>query len=558
MLFSCSNHPPRCRWRKSGLVRSQRISARKARSGKFGNLKMSLYPFEWLGKPRASLPKVKTGCVNCKKRHVKCDENKPVCKRCEKSKRDCVYQNQQMNPSNDASLLVHFYHPSPQPPPLLRQFTSENERCGFDSFRQVPAQVLGGGLGWSDWGEVVLQNSENDPALRHAVIALGIIYEDHVRSLSEGSKTNDQLLLPLAYRQYQQSIQLLRNQLQQNSMRSMETKMLSCMLLIVFDFIQGDDRAATAHLFGGIAILRMFLAQRSASDPLIDRISVPWRTSLELSSMLPTEASFGARLLLGYGYLDFWSSCWMESNPVLPEVSILEGLSVRHLPRPDTELQVSFQKFTPLENRIREFLRAAKSSHTSNRFDQTPTPQPSVSSDTPSKANSDCDTPESNKASVTFADMKTTLLHELSQWQEEFDCARSTNINFEPTASLAANIVAVDHIKLEIMLVASQADGTVDYQASTPAFKKILRLSDVVIEDEGFPTASPFHLSSPFAFINGIIHPLYVAALKCEDVLVCQSAIDILYSRHWKEGAWDSFVMGNIARRKLAERHLVR
>jgi Fungal Zn(2)-Cys(6) binuclear cluster domain/Fungal specific transcription factor domain len=519
---------------------------------------MSLYPFELLGKPRASLLKVKTGCVNCKKRHLKCDESKPVCKRCEKSKRDCVYQNQQMTPSNDTSLRIHVYHPSPQPPPLLRQFTSENERCGFHSFRQVPAQVLGDALGWSDWGDVVLQHSDNDPALRHAVIALGIIYEDHVRSLSEASKINDQPLLPLAYRQYQQSIQLLRNQLQLNSMRSMETKMLSCMILIVFDFIQGNYRAATTHLFGGIAILRTFLAQKSVSDPLIDRISAPWRTSLERSGMLPTEASFGARLLLSYGYLDFWSSCWMESDPVLPEVSTLEGLVVRHLPRPDTELQVSFQKFTPLENRIREFLRAAKSSHTSNRFDQAPTPQPSVSSDTPSKANSYCDTPESNEASVTFVDMKTKLLHELSLWQEEFERARSTSINLEPTASLAANIVTVDHIKLEIMLVASQADGTMDYQSSTPAFKKILRLSDVVIEDEGFPTASPFHLNSPFAFINGIIHPLYVTALNCEDVLVCQKAIDILYSRHWKEGAWDSFVMGNIARSKFAERHLVR
>ncbi|OIW29346.1 hypothetical protein CONLIGDRAFT_321339 [Coniochaeta ligniaria NRRL 30616] len=32
---------------------------------------------------RASRPKVRTGCINCKQRHLKCDEKKPCCSRCE-------------------------------------------------------------------------------------------------------------------------------------------------------------------------------------------------------------------------------------------------------------------------------------------------------------------------------------------------------------------------------------------------------------------------------------------------------------------------------------------
>ncbi|WJG35826.1 uncharacterized protein FOBCDRAFT_228081, partial [Fusarium oxysporum Fo47] len=38
---------------------------------------------------RASRPKVKTGCITCKIRHLKCDETKPKCKRCVKDKHTC-------------------------------------------------------------------------------------------------------------------------------------------------------------------------------------------------------------------------------------------------------------------------------------------------------------------------------------------------------------------------------------------------------------------------------------------------------------------------------------
>lgn len=39
---------------------------------------------------RISRPKVKSGCVTCKKRHVKCDEAKPTCSRCIKASVECL------------------------------------------------------------------------------------------------------------------------------------------------------------------------------------------------------------------------------------------------------------------------------------------------------------------------------------------------------------------------------------------------------------------------------------------------------------------------------------
>jgi hypothetical protein len=95
------------------------------------------------------------------------------------------------------------------------------------------------------------------------------------------------------------------------------------MLLVAFDFMQGDYRAAAVHLSGGAAMLRSYLKQHSSTEALVVRISTPWRTSLDRSGIPPTEGSFGARLLLSYGYIDFWGFTWMDSLLVLPEVLVL-------------------------------------------------------------------------------------------------------------------------------------------------------------------------------------------------------------------------------------------
>ncbi|KAM0457908.1 hypothetical protein ACHAPV_006453 [Trichoderma viride] len=39
---------------------------------------------------RRSNPKVKTGCLNCKQRRIKCDEMRPACSQCVRSKKECV------------------------------------------------------------------------------------------------------------------------------------------------------------------------------------------------------------------------------------------------------------------------------------------------------------------------------------------------------------------------------------------------------------------------------------------------------------------------------------
>lgn len=55
-----------------------------------------------------------------------------------------------------------------------------NEGRAFDFFKECTSTPLGFGLGWGAWSALILQSSEADPTLRHAVIALGALHEKTV------------------------------------------------------------------------------------------------------------------------------------------------------------------------------------------------------------------------------------------------------------------------------------------------------------------------------------------------------------------------------------------
>ena len=153
--------------------------------------------------------------------------------------------------------------------------------------------------------------------------------------------------------------------------------------------------------------------------------------------------------------------------------------------------------------------------------------------------------------------MKATLTDLLCDWNKKYYRICTDHLYHEPREILAFDTVAANYVKIKTMLAAAQSDGTTDYQAATADFREALTLSKMVFEAKGFPGTSLLYVNSPFAFPFGIIHPLYITALNCIDPSVCQEALDILTSRHWKEGAWDSLVMANIARDQLAARSVV-
>ncbi|KAH6857184.1 hypothetical protein B0I37DRAFT_390174 [Chaetomium sp. MPI-CAGE-AT-0009] len=114
--------------------------------------------------------KVKTGCLTCKKRKVKCDEVKPHCRRCTSSGRECE----------------GYPRGRPSPPPMSvgagpeshsALFASPSERRSFFYFQSHACKPLGGYFNSSFWGREVMQAAIHYPPVRHLVIAMGSAYE---------------------------------------------------------------------------------------------------------------------------------------------------------------------------------------------------------------------------------------------------------------------------------------------------------------------------------------------------------------------------------------------
>ncbi|KAH6704254.1 hypothetical protein BKA61DRAFT_618217 [Leptodontidium sp. MPI-SDFR-AT-0119] len=77
---------------------------------------------------RESTSKVRTGCSTCKARRVKCDEAKPICRRCAVGSRKCEYITTRPPPPRN---VITIYLPPTQIQPVF----FVNDR-GLDFFQQ--------------------------------------------------------------------------------------------------------------------------------------------------------------------------------------------------------------------------------------------------------------------------------------------------------------------------------------------------------------------------------------------------------------------------------------
>ncbi|XMA20463.1 hypothetical protein WAI453_013254 [Rhynchosporium graminicola] len=190
---------------------------------------------------RASKPKVKTGCNNCKVRRVKCDETRPQCAKCVRSNRQCegypahkrtvesvipiaprpeilptgasitpssaIPSSKSSSPPTAKSLprrhrvirvppvkkrvigipdspVVKYTSPHHTPelpsPTIYRPggFAFDSQEGQyFQVFRTHTASELSGFFNSDFWQRSVLQESHSEAAIRHAVIALGALYK---------------------------------------------------------------------------------------------------------------------------------------------------------------------------------------------------------------------------------------------------------------------------------------------------------------------------------------------------------------------------------------------
>ncbi|PVH91398.1 hypothetical protein DM02DRAFT_344028 [Periconia macrospinosa] len=128
--------------------------------------------------------RVKTGCITCRIRKVRCDERKPTCHRCSSTGRKCDGYLSVTQPSTDSPdrpavvEQAQKYHSaiSKQPGiPLPKK--SDQELRSFRFFLEITVPEIANVFDIDFWLTEIPRTCHIDPAIWHATVSLGAVHE---------------------------------------------------------------------------------------------------------------------------------------------------------------------------------------------------------------------------------------------------------------------------------------------------------------------------------------------------------------------------------------------
>ncbi|KAK7711281.1 hypothetical protein SLS64_005303 [Diaporthe eres] len=201
---------------------------------------------------RKGSTKVKTGCFTCKTRKVKCDETKPKCQRCTSTGRTC--EGYPALPTGQAAYSWADLLSRPNVGPIIARrnpstiyyASNDMEARALDFFRAQVAPVFSQHSSKQFWNILVSQVGQQEPAVRHALVCIGTVYE----GLSD---TNTNLLTAsqetFAITQYNLALNKL---ISAGSDKNMT--LLVCLLFICIETLRGNKNMAIEHCRHGIMI----------------------------------------------------------------------------------------------------------------------------------------------------------------------------------------------------------------------------------------------------------------------------------------------------------------
>ncbi|KAH7346495.1 hypothetical protein BKA65DRAFT_278100 [Rhexocercosporidium sp. MPI-PUGE-AT-0058] len=224
--------------------------------------------------------KVKTGCGTCRSviadnlhcrsitKKIKCDEDKPFCKKCVLTGRTCDgYQNPFKNFTSEAINLTHTSGiDSGVPSKPVVKTGSQNIGIDIDILNRYfsTKTMFDVDLGCTEEARQILQASLTDLSIGHAVLSLTALRED-LETSGDGPESLAQPTPSFhsGVQHYSMALGGLASNLSSSSSKGLKSALLCCQIFISIEQVQKNYTAMAQHIIRGLRIMHEYRARPS-------------------------------------------------------------------------------------------------------------------------------------------------------------------------------------------------------------------------------------------------------------------------------------------------------
>ncbi|KAF8851379.1 hypothetical protein BDZ45DRAFT_808373 [Acephala macrosclerotiorum] len=496
---------------------------------------------------RKSATKVRTGCITCKTRRVKCDEGKPECQRCIRFGITCDgYATPQAAPPKRTGaqlILPKKESQSPLDISVIAYIARLYSGCGyldevdgqcFRLYLEETATQIHSVFPSALWERLIPQISEAEPFVRHAIIAIGALAkqsktEARQKRLGNATQASD---YQHALKQYDQSLRGMRNAIA-DGQHDLRKALVACLLVFCFENMLGNQLSAAKHAESGL----MLLYQWKTGNNLLDEA---WETQ-----KMWTDRLFEEDLLEAFNALDLQILLFIDnrSKTVHSQMKESQNRIISTMPQQFYSLTRARQYWNLIMTRNYHFNKSMQGIDMSKIQEQR--------DDTPWEDSANLLTGE-----LLLSDSKdrpSALKEEHMRYRIDIDkwTLASTRLFAQLAAGsderekVGAAILQVQAKMNHIMLSGAFFTTETAYDAFFREFKGIVILSETILPY----ILSTYEGAAPrFHFDIGIVAALYLVGSRCRDYAVRTRAINLLFEANIREGVWDALSVAHMAK----------
>ena len=490
----------------------------------------------------------------CRNRRVKCDEGKPDCIRCIKTKRTCGgYIHLKGRPRQDNRDSLYRQALIQPKTLLLLQDTassltlvapssiflgeSEIESRYFRYFRQTAATGLDGAWGWSLWNWLMLQTSHQEPFVRHSIIALGALLKSHETAYVAGVRPRS-VIIPyiaklhrnFAIVKYDKAVKLMQKAICAGT-SNLRQALLGCILVVCFEMLIGNSYLAIKHAHSGILILQQWrtqtLALKEEQPPLLspapliveDEIVEAFRSlSIQIITLWDDRSATFDRKIMNY-------HCVTITAPLtcfdLREAQVYLNLVVCRIYHFISTIQIPSESIALAKKFDGEKLMEEVSVMTSMSIYST-----------------------AFKITETIRAQQVQFAIEIANWMRLFEplfeslCTKREDdqAGFS-CASIVAAMMQMQAIATTILTAGVLIKDEMEYDNFNSRFQELVDLASVIVKLRQQYKKSNSWAGGPWIDI-GLTPQLFVVVTRCRDPIIRRMAIKLLEG-WYIEGIWD-------------------